>query len=87
MNDYNDVTKENINRQFKLATSSRSFKQNISNKGSVSGKPISLLNVIQQKDYDDYSINDEIYLYFKNWNEVKTQYLAKNERKKMVLIN
>ena len=45
--------------------------------GSCSGKTNALFNLAKQQD-DDYSVIDKIYLYIKDPNEAKYQYLIKN---------
>ena len=51
---------------------------------SGSGKT-KLLNVIKQKNEDDYNISVKICLYFKDRNEAKYQYLIRKHEKKLVL--
>ena len=45
--------------------------------GSGSGKATALLNLMKQQNNDDYNIIDKIYLYVKDRNEAKCQYLIK----------
>ena len=54
--------------------------------GSGYGKTNTLLNLIKQQDDNDFSIIDNIYLYFKDTNEVKYQYPIK-KRENNVLKN
>ena len=46
--------------------------------GSRSGKTNVLLNLIKQHVDDNFSVIDKIYLYFKDSNEGKYQFLIKN---------
>ena len=45
-----------------------------------SGKTNTILILIKQQSYDDYSITDKIYLYVKDLFEVKYQYLIKKRK-------
>ena len=45
--------------------------------GSGSAKTNTLLNLIKQQDDDGYSVIDKIFLYVKDPNEAKYQYLIK----------
>ena len=45
-----------------------------------SGKTNTILILIKQQSYDDYSITDKIYLYVKDLFEVKYQYLIKKPK-------
>ena len=45
--------------------------------GSGSAKTNALLNLIKQQDDDGYSVIDKIFLYVKDPNEAKYQYLIK----------
>ena len=45
-----------------------------------SGKTNTILILIKQQGYDDYSITDKIYLYVKDLFEVKYQYLIKKRK-------
>ena len=47
--------------------------------GSGSGKMNALLT--QHKDHDDYDISDKVYLYVKDPNEVKCQYITRTHEK------
>ena len=48
---------------------------------SGSGKTNTLINLIKQQNDNDYNIIDKIYLYVKDPNEAKYQYLIKDTRK------
>ena len=75
MINYDDFTKENINKH----------NLNCLRIGaSGSEKSNTILNLIKQQDGDDQSITDKIYLYVKDQYEADHQYLIK-KREKMVL--
>ena len=83
MINYDDVTKENMkeNNQNLLEIPYHPYTILII-RGSGSGKRNALLNLIKHRNDGDYSIIDKIYLYVKNPNEAKYQYLIKNLGKK-----
>ena len=77
MINYDDVTKENINKHY-LNWPDHPYRILIIG-GSGSVKTNALLNLIKQQNYDDYySIIGKIYLFVKNPYEAKYQYLFKN---------
>ena len=49
--------------------------------GSASGKINELLTLVKQKNEDNFTITDKMYLYVKDPNEVKYQYLIKKHEK------
>ena len=57
---------------------SRLSVQNIINGGSGSGKTNALLNLVKEEDSD--SLIDKIYLYRKDSNQLKYQFLIKNRQ-------
>ena len=76
MINYDDVTKENINKHY-LNWPDRPYRILIIG-GSGSVKTNGLLNLIKQQNDDYYSIIGKIYLFVKNPYEAKYQYLFKN---------
>ena len=76
MINYDDVTKENINKHY-LNWPDRPYRILIIG-GSGSVKTNALLNLIKQQHDDYYSIIGKIYLFVKNPYEAKYQYLFKN---------
>ena len=83
MINYDDVTKENVkeNNQNLPEIPYHPYTILII-RGSGSGKRNALLNLTKHRNDGDYSIIDKIYLYVKNPNEAKYQYLIKNLGKK-----
>ena len=76
-----NVTKENIKEvNPNLSINSSSSRQNTNNwrLSSRSGKTNALLSMTKQQNDDDCSIIDNIYLYVRDRNEAKYQYLIKN---------
>ena len=76
MINYDDVTKENINKHY-LNWPDRPYRILIIG-GSGSVKTNALLNLIKQQHDDYYSIIGKIYLFVKDPYEAKYQYLFKN---------
>ena len=76
---YDKVTKENI-KYHNPKIADHPYRILIIG-GSASGKTNVFLNVMKIQDDDDYSIIDKIYLYVKDANEPKHQYLLKKLEK------
>ena len=75
MINYDDVTKENINKHNPNWPQISDDLYRI--RGTWSGKTSALVSLIKKQDDDDYSIIDQIYLYVKDSYEAKFQYLVK----------
>ena len=75
MINYDDVTKENINKPNPNWPQISDDLYRI--RGTRSGKTSALVSLIKKQDDDDYSIIDQIYLYVKDSYEAKFQYLVK----------
>ena len=82
MINYDDVTKENINKHDLSWPQIPGHPYRILIIGS--GKTNALLNLIKQQDDDDYNIINKTYLYVVYPYQAKYQYLIKN-MKQMVL--
>ena len=76
MINYDDVSKENINKHYLNWLRIPDHPQRIfTTGGSRSRKKNALLTPKKQQGNDDYSIIDKTDLYFKDSNEAKYQYL------------
>ena len=83
---YDNVTKENIKENNSPWPQSLDHPSRISPiGGSGSGKTNALLSLIKQQNDDDYNFFDKIYLYVKDRNEIKSQYLIKKNMEKLIL--
>ena len=80
---YDDVAKQNISKHNPNQPQIRDrLYRTLINGGSGSGKTNALLNLIKNEDDDNYSVIDKAFLYIKDRNEKKCQYLISNCKSK-----